>query len=174
MNTTAHCRSVKSCKGFTLVEVMISAALGITVITLAMTTFLNLSFASASGITNTMINRNLRYALNVSSRDLSSAYQILAYAPSSYVYFSRKTATGDANNFLYMSGTTFRRWQDGSSLELASGIDSVVFTLYDEDGNITTAPSEAKAVNVALSAEASNFRQSFDDEMQVRVFLRNK
>jgi len=159
--------------GFTLVELLVASALGATAIALVLTTFLSLSHAAAGSIAHAQTSRSLRHAANIMSRDLRSAMRIISYNPSSYVYYTRKTPAGDAAIFFYKAGDKIMRWENGDYRKVAGGVDSIAFTLYDQDGTVTTSVDDASSVDIILRAVTTVVRQHYEDELSTRVFLRN-
>lgn len=160
--------------GFTLVEVLVASALGATAVALAMSTFLSLSYAASGSIACAEMNRNLRHAVDTISRDLLSARNIISYSPSYYVYYVRKTPAGDAYNFFYKSGDRLMRWENGDYREVATGIDSVSFTLYDHNGAVTTTPGSARSVAFTLRSDTTVVSHEYDEEMSNHVMMRNR
>jgi len=159
--------------GFTLVELLVASALGATAVALVLTTFLSLSYAASGSIAQAQMSRTLRHVANIMSRDLLSAKRIISYNPSSYVYYTRKTPAGDTSIFFSKSGDRIMRWETGNYQMVAGGVDSVAFTLYDQDGAVTTSVNDASSLDIKLRAVTSFVRQHYEDELSTRVFLRN-
>ena len=65
------------------------------------------------------------------------------------------------------------RWENGNYQMVAGGVDSVAFTLYDQDGAVTTSVNDASSLDIKLRAVTSFVRQHYEDELSTRVFLRN-
>jgi len=177
MIPSVRCRGLRNRHrkgGFTLVEVLLASALGATAIALAMTTFLSLSYAASGSIAYAEMSRNLRHSANVMTRDLLPAKSIISYNPSSFVFFTRKTPGGDTYMFFYKTGDKIMRWDNGTYGEVAGGVNSIAFKLYDKNGVATTTPADAQSLDFTLRAVTTVLRNQYADQLTTRIFLRNR
>ena len=61
---------------------------------------------------------------------------------------------------------------DGSPVTIASGISSLAFTYFAEDGTVTSVPSNIRIIGVTVTAQSAN--QGAYVTMSDRIRLRNR
>ena len=99
----------------------------------------------------------------------------LVYFKSGTTLYRRTLAHPDAN------GNTFRTSCPAGSVsescppdsKLVESLEDMVFTLYDQDNNITTDPLLARSVKIDLALEKETFGQPLTLDNSIRVTLRN-
>lgn len=57
--------------------------------------------------------------------------------------------------------------------ELAEGIDTMTFTLYDQDNNLTTTATNARSIKIDLSLQKNTFGTPLRFDNTIRITLRN-
>lgn len=162
--------------GFTLVEIMVAAAVGMLVIAMSMSSFLALSRAAAGSVNAASVHSQLRIGMDRVTSDLIGASAITTWYPKNYIIFNALTPSGSESRILYhyKYGKLFYTLRGGKWTVLIENVDDVTFTLYDADGDETTVPVEAVSVGVKISGTRQWARESYSDEVYARVMLRNK
>jgi type II secretion system protein J len=168
-------RSTQNAAGFTLVEVMIVAALTLMAVSLSISSFLTLARASTSASAYAHMHAELRHAMDVLERDIRAGISVSGsdQANSSRITLQVKTISGDEQIVYYTYGTTLYRRQGGQARELANGLSSVNFTLLDANGAATTS-ANANTIEIVLKGSARILSNTCEDILQTRVQMRNK
>jgi type II secretory pathway component PulJ len=117
----------KPAAGFTLVEFMVGAALGMLLLA-AVGAFYLFSLTSFASVANfSELNRKGRYACDLISRDIRSAYSVSSATPDQLVLHFAKTDVA----YTYDSDQgTLTRSQFGQPRLLLKGVDYLTFSLY--------------------------------------------
>ena len=161
--------------GFTLAEMMIASAITTVVMTLAVASFTTLTTATAASAGYTRLHGELRHAMDVIERDFRGGTEITwaSADENSAIAFKTKTETGDTLVYFFTNGSQLYRWRDGTSTEIANGISSVEFEMFDENGNSTTSTGNAAAINVILNGSVKVLTKACTDKLQTRITMRN-
>lgn len=163
-------------RGFTLVEVMVAASVGMLVIALSMSSFLALSRAAAGSVNAAAVHSKLRLGMDRMTKDLIGASAITGCDPAGFILFNVVTPAGaETRNIHYdRTGQEVYSVRSGNRKVLIENVDDMAFTLYDADGLVTTVPANAVSVGVTISGTRLWAGTTYSDEVYTQVMLRNK
>lgn len=84
------------------------------------------------------------------------------------------TCRGERVVYSFSSGALTRQEMgvDGSPVAIASGISSLAFTYFAEDGTVTAVPADIRSIGVSVTAQSAN--QGAYVSMSDRIRLRNR
>jgi prepilin-type N-terminal cleavage/methylation domain-containing protein len=164
--------TVRMCRGFTLVEMLISLALAAIIIPVILAAFGSISTSLWASQKYTEMHHDARRALDRMRKDIANGSDIVSYAQASRLELT--TGTNNLNVTYALSGTNLTRDASGVTETLATGVSSVAFELLDEDRETTTDTGVASAVDITLGIERQGVRQKYADILQARVRLRGK
>lgn len=162
--------------GFTLVEIMVAAVIGMLVIAISMSSFLALSRAAAGSVNAAFVHSQLRLGMDRVTSDLIGASEITTWYPKSHVIFNVLTPSGSESRILYhyRYGNLFYVFRGDQWKVLMENVDGVTFTLYGADGAETAVAGDAVSIGVRISGTRQWARERYSDEVYTRVMLRNK
>ena len=182
----AGCRS-----GFTLVELMVAAALGAVVLAAVLTTNLQLMRSGARVTHYAEMSAQVRRGFEQFEGEVKSAITI-TWNGASDITLTLPAQNGTTSQVTYAwtsAGQTFFRVPGTNSLATAGRIDLVrgiplladgsaglVFARYDRDGNVATTDLATKKVQVSLNTVrvAAATTRSTDTAVSAIFVLRNK
>lgn len=171
-------------RGFTLVEVMISAGLGAFILAAVLSTFLMMGRSGANLQNYSDMESQARKALEIFAEDVRQASNVTWNSSVSMTL----TVNSVTTVYEYDSSTaTFYRRVPGETRTLITGVTSgsFVFTAYNVNGTSlslastsdrTTANSSTKQVQISLQASRSNTTvvAATNTVLSARFILRNK
>ena len=181
----------RSSRGFTLVEVMVSALLGGFVLTGVLVTNLQLMRSGLRITQYAEMSTQTRRGLEQLSADLKSASAI-TWNSSSDITLTIPTSAGSTRQVTYAwtsatqslfmvvgvssSVTSGRVYLVNGIPALAGGAAGVTFSRYDRDGNVATTDLATKRVRVSVTASrsAKTAATATDTAISATFILRNK
>lgn len=171
-----HFTRARRDQGFTLVEIMVAASIGMLVIALSMSSFLALSRAAAGSVNAAAVHSKLRLGMDRMTKDLIGASAITGCDPAGFILFNVVTPAGtESRNIHYdRPGQEVYSVRGGNRKVLIENVDDMTFTLYDADRLPTTVPANAVSVGVTISGTRQWARTAYSDEVYTEVMLRNK
>ena len=172
---------VHSARGFTLVEVMVGAALASAVLVAVLTTFLFLGRSGANLRNYNDMEAQARTSLEIFAEDTRQASGVTWTSSESVTLIVNATAIV----YSYASGKFIRKTSAGTKV-LLSGITNFTFSAYDINGSaitdfststaLTTANNSTKQLQISLSASRTNMTvtDATNIVLSARYVLRNK
>lgn len=183
MTITTPSRARNRRRGFTLVEVMISASLGAVIMAGVLSTFLFLGRSAANVANYADLEASTREALEFFGQDTRQASEIVWNSASSVTL----VVNGSTVTYAYDGGSaTFTRTQNGNMRVLMSGVtNDFSFTGYMINGNIVPTSTAAqlaaaggstKQLQIYLKAQRSTQTAATASHtvLSARFILRNK
>jgi len=170
--------------GFTLVEIMVAAAISVIILAGVLTTYI-LSLRGFAAMANyDKLHSDGRIAVNYFAKDMRAVTNITSYSSSSNITVTVPTAFDTSGNVTasktvqyYVSGGALYR-NDSSTQKtdmLATNINTVAFTLYDLNGNtssVTAASAKGVEMDINLRTSIGSVIQS-EDFLSARYSMRN-
>ncbi len=180
MTSTTHSPTpvLKANRGFTLVELMISATLGGFILTAVLTTFLFLGRSGANVQNYSDMEAQARRALEFFAQDTRQASAITWNSTTSITL----TVDGVATNYSFASGTFSRQITGGPVQNLVTGVLSFSFKAYSITGteinlaDLAAAGRSTKQLQISLRASRSSrtVATATNTVLSARFILRNK
>lgn len=188
--STVH-RTGRRARGFTLVELMVAAGLGVFVLAGVLATNLQLARSGARATQYAEMSSQVRRAIQQLEGDLKSAITI-TWNGASDITLTLPAQNGTTSQVTYAwtaATQSFFRVPGASSavttgrLFLVRGIPlrddgsaGLVFSRYDRDGNVATTDAATKGVQVSLNAVRSQATtaRTTDTAVSAIFILRNK
>ncbi len=171
-------------EGFSLVEMMIAVSLVGIVIGMSTSGFVALARSSSIAKQCSDMHADLRIVVEVMSKDLMSASEVLAYGESagvlgggggvSYVRVMAQRGTNAVPVYYIYSANRVYKFETSAKI-LAEDVTGMNIVMYEDDGlTVTTTPADAFSIDITLTMQKSVGDMDFDDTFQSRVMLRNK
>lgn len=166
--------------GYTLVEVLITLALGSFILTGILTSYV-FSVRAFSRLSNyNEIQAAGRQSLDWFARDIRAGIQISSCTATQVVVLLPQTVSSSgvvtATNTVthkIKSGVWYRN-SGGVSKPLTTNVTSLAFSLYDQAGNVTTQVSQAVSVQVdAFLTKSVQNKNQTTDFLSARYRMRN-
>lgn len=170
---------------YTLVEVLVAAAVGAIVLAAISTTYI-ISLRGFRAVSNyAEIHADGRLAVNKFSRDMRAVNDIASFS-SSYLRATiptNFTASGAVAGvktitYSYNSGCLYRTDSSvlgGSPLLITTNIQSFGMTMFDRAGNATTLASNARGIQLDMTLRKRVVsQQQTEDFISARLVMRNK
>ena len=161
-------------KGFTLIEVMVAAAVGLLVIGLVLVSFITLSVSSTADARYATMHHGIRNTLDRMSRDIHSAEAVTACSALSSFTIRAVTESGTESITYLLDGDTVYRRTTTRKKPLTDKVAAMQVTMYSSDGAATLSVTEAAALEVALLVSNKVVRLDQTDALRMRATLRNK
>ena len=166
-----HAQNSKS--GFTLVEVMIAAALAAIAMSLVMTVFLTIAHTADSVTRYRRMHEDLRHAMMALGRDFTATKNIPASGQDSIdLDISRGGGTVRVR-YTLANGVLMRRQGMAPAEEILTGVSDSELEFFMQPGVPTTYTS-ARYVWVSLTVTNSGVRNVYEDELSGHFFIRNR
>lgn len=168
--------------GFTLSELLITAAIGGLVMSGIVTTYI-MSVKGFQAISNyTEIHASGRSAIDRFSRDMRAVNAIVSFNSSNLVVtvptaFTTSGSVSSSKTITYAvnRGALYRTDSTTGTRMLATNIHALTFYLYDKVGSNTTVVSTAKGIQVDLQLRKRVISQiQSEDYLSARFDMRNK
>ncbi len=168
--------------GFTMVEILVAAALFVLVTAMILITFIGLAESSSMTTANSEMHSGIRNGLDIISKDIRKSSSVLSCYDNHYILLQVEESSGATTNFYYIYDSNLLRiinWQWPSEWPLvtpviASCVTNITFSLYKKDGTATTVASEAAMIDVTINTSASVRSKTYSDTLRTRVMMRNK
>ncbi len=165
-------------QGFTLVEMMVALTVGALAAIVILYSFGSLSTSLKAAEHYRNMHYAARHTIDVMGKDIASGSNVSACVSSSGLTMTVMRSDGSTVPVVYnLSGNSLSRSEDSqSSVTLATGVDKVTFTLYDESGtnNVTATPANAYFVDVKMEMKTQGVRNTYTDVLQTRNRMRVK
>jgi prepilin-type N-terminal cleavage/methylation domain-containing protein len=163
-------------RGFTLVEMMIALTVGALVTIVILFSFRSLSTSLKATEHYRDMHHDVRHAMDVMRQDITRGSAVSSYASSNRLAMTVEGSNTNLVSVVYnlSSNSLSRTEASGSTNTLATGVDRVTFTLYDESGAVTTDPASAYFVGVKMEMKTQGVRTTYADELQTRNRMRAK
>lgn len=164
-------------RGFTMVEVMVAAALLSVCTAMAMAGFIRVINATVASVKCAEMHRELRNGLARMSRDVMEAEVVYDYGSGTFLILQKPLSTGGIvyvyylvyENYLYR----FQSNRPGSEI-LGDNFAYLKARYYDLNGDPITSINSATLVQIYLGGKATNRGVTYTDQVETRVRLRNK
>jgi len=162
--------------GFTLVEVMIAAALLSICTAMAMAGFVRVINGTVASVKCSVLHRELRNGLARMSRDVMEAKAIYDYGSGNYLILRKPTATGDIYVYYLIYENRLYRFQSNTagSDSLGADFSDLKVSYYNLDGDSVTSMADAMLIHLRLAGAVSSRDKVYKDAVETRVRLRNK
>jgi prepilin-type N-terminal cleavage/methylation domain-containing protein len=167
---------LKTKNGFTLVEMMVALAAGTLVVVVVLASFGGLSTSLKATENYRTMHHDVRYAINLMRRDITKGAGVSACVSSNRLEMNVQNAGTNRTAVVYnmVSNSLFRTEGAGAPVTLATGVDKITFTLYDQSGQCTNDTDSAHFVGVKMEMKIQGVRDTYTDELQVRSRMRIK
>lgn len=169
-------KNVRGTRGFTLVEVMVAAALLSVCTAMAMAGFSRVINTTVASVKCSVMHRELRDGMARMTRDVLEADTVYDYGSGSYMILRKPTATGTIYVYYLISNKRLYRFQSGvsGSQILGDNFDTLRVRYFNLAGNPVTAMADALLVNVKVGGKVSSRDIVYTDAVETQVRLRNK
>lgn len=153
--------------GFTLVELMISLTLAALVIPMILSAYGSVSTSIMAAEKYKLMHNNARRAVDNLRKDLFEATNVVSCVTN----LSLSVRTTDTILYSHSGTNLTRRVGGGTAIPIATGVHSILFSLYDEDRLPTTVPADAFFVEMTIWMRMQGVRTTYEDVLQTRVRL---
>ncbi len=165
-------------RGFTLVEVLVAAALLSVCTAMAMAGFSRVINATVASVKSSVLHQELRTGLSRMTRDIMEADSVSGYWSGAWSYLSlrKPTAAGSLYvSYLIHNKTLYRYQSDGIGWHiLGNNFESLSASFFNLDGDPETSFAAATLVNIKVRGNVSSRGIVYKDAVETRVRLRNK
>ena len=162
-------------QGFTLVEMMIALTVGALAAIVILYSFGSLSTSLKATENYRGMHSAARHAIDVIGKDIISGTNVSDWVSSSKLAMTVMRSDASTVPVVYnLSGNSLSRSEAGLTNTLATGVDQVTFTLYNESGVVTSNPASAYFVGVNMKMKTQGVRDTYRDELQTRNRMRVK
>ncbi len=167
---------LKTKRGFTLVEMMVALTVGSLVMILILVSFSSLSTSLKATENYRNMHHDVRHAMDVIEQDITRGTGVSACVSSNRLAMTTEVSGTNTVSVVYnlSSNSLLRTENPGSTNTLATGVDTITFTLYDASGAVTTDPASAYFVGVKMEMKTQGVRDTYVDELQTRNRMRGK
>lgn len=167
---------LKTNSGFTLVEMMVALATGTLVTIVILVSFGRLSASLKATENYRDMHHDVRHAINLMRRDITKGAGVSACVSSNRLEMTVQNSGTNTVPVVYslLSNNLVRAESSGTPVTLATGVDKVTFTLYNQAGVLTSDLSDTHFVGVKMEMKIRGVRDTYVDELQVRSRMRAK
>jgi Tfp pilus assembly protein PilW len=163
--------------GFTLVELMVAVTVGTLAVVLILSVYLAISTSLAASADYREMHHEVRHAMDRLRKDITGGSAVSQHTASSLLAVTT-TAGGSTNPvsvvYALANHQLSRTVASGTPVILATGVDQVLFTLYDESGVDTASLTDACSVGVKIEIERQGVRNTYEDVLETRNRMRRK
>ncbi len=170
-------RADRKC-GFTLVEVLVAAALLSVCTAMAMAGFSRVINVTVASVKSAVMHQELRNGMSRMSRDIMESNSVYDYWSGTWTFLSLYKPTAAGGVYVYYlvhDSKLYRLQSDGMGWQiLGNNFESLSARFFNLDGEPVTAVASATLVNVKLGGKVSSRGIVYKDTVETRVRLRNK